>query len=387
MFPCCLLQQGWSSRFHLGELLQLTLQEFSRNFGAQYDHWHRTRYLQQLQQQGLALPHEQYLQQQQQQQQWSQQRQQQQQQWSQQRQQQQQQWSQQQQQQQQQQWSQQRQQQEGLHFQQQQRLQQDVGQVDDFVLALQAKLGAGQPAAAAGGIEAAAGAPWQQQQHQQPLSPEQLEGQLQQQQWLQEQQQQQQQQQQSGYDDSIGDVYYDGVLVSAGTGSDGGYDNSSIGSSWDENQDRDYWFGEQQQQQREGPKRQQMPWLQQQQQLDPKANRKGRFLANSNQRSVNKREQATAATQLSGLELYGTWLGCLMQPAAAPGTAAASALAAGGGVGIGGGGIVAPSAEGIVFSGEIAGTAAAAGVSVGICATGGAGVPVASGGGDDVTQG
>lgn len=56
---------------------------------------------------------------------------------------------------------------------------------------------------------------------------------------------------------------------------------------------------------------------------------------------MNKRKQATIAAQLSGLELYGSWLGCLMQPAGVaaasgcytPATAADAAAAADGGGG------------------------------------------------------
>jgi hypothetical protein len=37
-------------------------------------------------------------------------------------------------------------------------------------------------------------------------------------------------------------------------------------------------------------------------------------LANSMRRAVSRRQAAMAAAQLSGFEMYGTWLGCLVQP-------------------------------------------------------------------------
>jgi hypothetical protein len=175
--------------------------------------------------------------------------------------------------------------------------------------------------------------------------------------FLLEQHEGQQQQQQSA--DSAVDVFYDGLLASGSISptedSSSGSNGSSGGSSswaeeWEEQEDEDaeqsqalqvhagayqphQQHQEQQQQQQQQPSSKQQRRQPHQHHLrrDSQETRRKGLLPDLNQRSVNRREVATVAAQLSGLELYGTWLGCLVQPvdaaAAAPASAAAAAAA------------------------------------------------------------
>jgi hypothetical protein len=179
---------------------------------------------------------------------------------------------------------------------------------DGLVEALDARFGNRQPAAAAavaGTATPAAGSPYQQQgsvsmQNQWSQLPV----------------------------NSQGDVYYDGVLASDNSSSSSSGDSRGVNSSWQQGE----WGSNLQ-----APQQQ---YQQQQHQEQERGSEGARELGNHLQRSVNRFEQTTAALQLSGLELYGTWLGCLMQPVGtvpvAGGGGGGAAAAAGGASAAGG---------------------------------------------------
>lgn len=330
------IEAGWTGSIFLGELVQLTQQEFQVNFGADFCGWQAQRFKQQMQQRGVpALQQQQLLQR----------------------------------------WY--RQQQLMLQG-RQQRQQQQQGQqllpedaLDSLVQGMQAKAAAQSHA----GFHIFADDVSADDTGQVSLVLQQhsVEG----------------MQHAPDADGSDADVFYDDMPAAEDAGSDSdstdfaGSSSGSSGSSWEatgheqqvdlghaagrlQQKEHQQPWQEQQLEQQAGlsslqgkavlreqqtvsyptaadPQRQQLPWLQQQPagQKRPaglrvqqvlQETRRGKYLPNSNMWSVSRREQMTAAAQLSGLELYGTWLGCLVQPAGA------AAVTQGHGAGVAGGG-------------------------------------------------
>jgi hypothetical protein len=357
-----LIQCGWAGRLYLGDAVQMTAQEFNGTFGVQFLHWRARRRRQQQQQRwrreraAVAGPQQG---QEQEQEQWEEADE----------------------------WSREQEQlglaglsqQQQEHEQQQQQQQQQPGlplaasgdAADAFVQALQAKL-AGKPAAGGGDGAAAAAGGGMAASVMAGSSP--LSSPLQQQQQQRERQQQEQQRRRlfAEGEGANFDVYYDGVLAqpdssnsnssnsSSNGSSSGGWGDasdegdSSSSSSWDGGEEEEAEEAEDWEGTADGGQQQQLlqahaGWHQtdeqsdqQQQQQQRRQQQQERQAATQPWKPVpkrwlmNKRKQATIAAQLSGLELYGSWLGCLMQPAhvaAASGcyTPAAAAAAANGG--------------------------------------------------------
>lgn len=271
----CLVAVGWASSIELSEIMQLTQREFDATFGAEYYKWRTHLAQQRMQTRGVPLQQQQqHLQRMYRTQQQLMML------------------------------------QGGYQQQQQQHVEATAEQVDGFVEALQARLEssgvlvggrdnglfpktavvAEASAAANPSVEPFSAAAAQQQELQLHTRQQQIEA---------------------------GDVYYDDVLVAAGTdsGTDSpssmaGCDGDDADSSWADEAEEEFL---QQQLAGLGSQRSGLP-VQQLQQQQPDS-RRGSHLANDVMWSVSRGEQMAAALRLSGLELYGTWRGCMVQPA------------------------------------------------------------------------